>query len=426
MKKILILIMLGRLLSSAYAGDAGSLTDKALVPFEVLKKSASVSINNGGYGSDITAHPTKYDHFYGVTDRGPNAKYTDKNGKKGKIFPVPEYIPRIGLFKFQSGKAILVRQIILKRPDGTPISGLPNEKGTGGTGEVPWDTKMNVLRYDNYGIDSEGIVAMKDGTFWLSDEYGPHMVHFDANGVEIGRINPFPHDKRTIHNLPLEFKNRRANRGMEGLALSGDETTLVGVMQSTMYHSRKMKSDIVRIVSVDIKSGKIKQYIYKQNKKNLSLSGIANIQGDDYYIIERDGKMPLKEKDAIKQIYKISLSDDYNIENIHSEGSIVQNEKLGLTIDGLTLEEYREKYGWDKLALYGVKPVRKTLVLDLVKDLNYPHDKLEGIWVKNDGTIGVINDDDFAVDSAKGKVIQKYIDNEKNIVDKTMVYIVKP
>ena len=57
---------------------------------------------------------------------------------------------------------------------------------------------------------------MNDGTFWVSDEYGPHIVHYDANGKEIGRINPFVNDVRNTFTLPQEFSYRRANRGMEG------------------------------------------------------------------------------------------------------------------------------------------------------------------------------------------------------------------
>lgn len=41
---------------------------------------------------------------------------------------------------------------------------------------------MAVLETDRYGLDSEGLVALKDGTFWVSDEYGPHIIHFDTTG----------------------------------------------------------------------------------------------------------------------------------------------------------------------------------------------------------------------------------------------------
>ena len=37
-----------------------------------------------------------------------------------------------------------------------------------------------MLPKDPNGYDSEGLVALKDGTFWVSDEYGPFITHFDG------------------------------------------------------------------------------------------------------------------------------------------------------------------------------------------------------------------------------------------------------
>lgn len=39
---------------------------------------------------------------------------------------------------------------------------------------------------------------------------------------------------RNTFTLPQEFSYRRANRGMEGLTITPDQKTLVGIMQSTM------------------------------------------------------------------------------------------------------------------------------------------------------------------------------------------------
>ncbi|WP_231908910.1 esterase-like activity of phytase family protein [Marinomonas sp. TW1] len=119
-------------------------------------------------------------------------------------------------------------------------------------------------------------MALKDGTFWVSDEYGPHMVHYDANGVEIGRINAFKMDSRNTFNLPAVFQHRRANRGMEGLAITPDEQTLVGIMQSTMRNPDKaaQKGDLTRIVTVNLQTGKTEQYLYRQEKNENSNSEI--------------------------------------------------------------------------------------------------------------------------------------------------------
>lgn len=97
------------------------------VPYQVLLKTADgVEIQNGGYGSDACAHPTDSSLFYLITDRGPNIDYTGEQGK-GKLFPVPEYSPRIGLFRMEKdGSVSLVKEIILKTPEGKSITGLPN------------------------------------------------------------------------------------------------------------------------------------------------------------------------------------------------------------------------------------------------------------------------------------------------------------
>lgn len=66
------------------------------------------------------------------------------------------------------------------------------------TGETPVDLNGTVLAPSDHGLDSEGLVAMPDGTFWVSDEYGPFIVHFDANGKELERLSPFACFRRTL------------------------------------------------------------------------------------------------------------------------------------------------------------------------------------------------------------------------------------
>lgn len=409
-----------------------------------VKTNKTFEIRNGGYGSDMVAHPENNNQFYALTDRGPNAKYKGSYGK-GKKFPTPEYTPRIGLFELQEDASIImIKQILLKRPTGKNISGLPNSSALGGTGETPYnakgevilldmkkayDKKTNPIKVDDYGLDGEGLVALKDGTFWVSDEYGPHMVHFDAQGIELERINAFENDKRTKVNLPAEYKNRRPNRGMEGLASSLDEKLLVGIMQSTLYNpSKKVKKlNLIRIVSINPKNGKTAQYLYKQEKAQNSNSGIVASGENTYYVIERDGSFlkggPKKANNkAQKHVYEIDLSKGTNLESIKESANIKQDEKLGLMIEGKTLEEFVLQEGWQKLLAYGIKPVSKKLILDMVKEVQYPHDKMEGLWLMKNGYIGVLNDDDFSTWSTKGKLHAKTLGTGK--VDSNTLYIV--
>ena len=87
-------------------GYASVSKNGAAVPYRVLLKTADgVEIQNGGYGSDGCAHPADSSLFYLITDRGPNIDYEGASGK-GKLFPVPEYSPRIGLFRMEKGGTV--------------------------------------------------------------------------------------------------------------------------------------------------------------------------------------------------------------------------------------------------------------------------------------------------------------------------------
>ena len=86
----------------------------------------------------------------------------------------------------------------------------------------------NPLTPSDHGLDSEGLVAMPDGTFWVSDEYGPFVVHFDAKGKELERLSPFN------GTLPKELSLRSPNEGMEGLTITPDGAMLVGIVQSAL------------------------------------------------------------------------------------------------------------------------------------------------------------------------------------------------
>lgn len=435
------------------------------LPYSVLDAShinaaypeQKLEIRGGGYGSGAAAHPTNAKQFYVLTDRGPNADFDGIAGK-GKQFLVPNYTPSIGLFELQAdSKIIKVKEIILKDSNGNPISGLPNPKAFGGTNEVPYDVHgqpmtvnpqlpfdavSNPIKTDINGLDPEGLAALQDGSFWVSDEYGPHLVHYDANGVEIARINAFANDERNnvmVEGkpilLPTEFTKRRANRGMEALTITPDQTTLVGIMESSMDNPDKSGrlSSLVRMVTINLVSGQIAQYLYRLDNAAHVTSGIVALNDHEFYLIEHDRKFPLQDKSAQKLIYKIDIAQATDIETIANDKSVKQNDRLGLTVNGQTLEQLiaEDEENWQMLENTNITPVKKTLVVDVLASLEYPHDKLEGLWLRQDGSLGLLNDDDFAMTDTdiinpKSSVEQKYLDKEKTIEDANRLYIVMP
>lgn len=362
-----------------------------------------VKVYNGGYGSAISSVDNQI--FYIMTDRGPNIDGTESDVK---IFSNPEFTPQIGKFRLSGETLELMSVIYMKNASSQKITGLPNPIGVGGTGERALDTKGNVLHNDAYGLDPEGLVAMKDGSFWVSDEYGPHLVHFDANGKEIDRINPFN------NKMPQVFKKRRSNRGMEGLTITPDGKYLVGIMQSPLYNPDskvKKTAAICRILFYELATGKCREYLYALDNTNMANSEIAAITDNTFLVLERDGNLPGQDT-CDKKIYKINVSDATDITTADAAGKLIG----GKTIEQCTTQE---------IAAAGIKVVTKELAFDIMSIPHYPHDKPEGIVILNNNLIGIINDDDFGIGGVgayQGKVMPWL----NNTVDKNIMYFVKP
>ncbi|WP_425235675.1 esterase-like activity of phytase family protein [Ulvibacterium sp.] len=426
MKKVLFFLALVILISSCeLIEDHIGTPDPGVPPKSVLQKNVQyplpfnvlgtlendVEIRNGGFGSAATAHPTHGGEFYAITDRGPNTNFLD-----GKKFPVSDYTPRIGHYAVNSdAEIVLLEEILLKDPYGNPISGIPNPEGKGATGEIPYDIAGNQISFDDFGMDAEGLVALKDGTFWVSDEYGPHIVHYSATGVELERISPIGvNEGNGGRKLPAVYAKRRANRGMEGLAITPDERVLVGLMQSTMHNPESIRADITRIVTLDLYTGSTKQYLYRQEKANLSNSEIVALSSTKFLVVERDGNFAGAEA-AQKHIYKIDVSGATDVSGDDDAA------EFGLMIDGKTIEQS----SWEELDAAGIVPVNKELVADLVALNGYPHDKLEGFWLIDNHTIGCLNDDDFAVsdEDGDGTIEQKILPGTDD-VDASSLYLI--
>lgn len=340
-----------------------------------------------GYGSSIDADPQNPNRFYGLTDRGPNAD----GGENIKIFLQPGFTPSIGHFEIQANGTIKkLRDIPLKDANGKPLTGLPNPKGYGTSKETVVDANKRPLQRDITGIDSEGLAVMKDGTFWVSDEYGPHIVHFDRNGFELERMSPRG-VQTNGRRLPAVLGHLRPNRGMEGLTTTPSNRVLVGIMQSALHNPGKAEvknESVTRIVSFDLATGKTKQYLYRQGGNYWKNSEIRAIDEHRFLVDEHNGK-------NVKHVYLIDLRGATDV----SDPADSEN---GLKVNGKAIEENT----WEELAAAGIKPVSKTLVSDVKKDVDFQSSKFEGMWVADGGkTLWIINDDDFGIDSTDNHTI---------------------
>jgi hypothetical protein len=370
----------------------------------------TTELSGEGYGSSLAAAPGRKGYFYGLTDRGPNADAPDGNKSETDL----GFTPQIGLFHLVDGKAELVRTVTLKGPralGGVRYSGRPPHdtkeviddvaatNAAGGT-PVPVDR-------DPYGYDSEGLVALPDGTFWVSDEYGPYLTHFDAAGYELGRLTPYRDSPdnayhRILGHLPAELANRTTNKGMEGLTVTPDGSTLVGVMQSALQQpdlgGTKAKNVApTRIVTVDLRSYRSKQYLYlldDPDDTGDAASEITALSATRFLVDERDGDFaPF----AHKTLYEVDVDGATDVS--------------GLTVGGKSPEALVGKAGTDEalaaLTAAGVRVAQKQPYLEvgtLVSQLDptgafFGHDKVEGVATVDGGrTLYLSDDDDFGID----------------------------
>lgn len=366
-----------------------------------------VQIGGSGFGSAVAAVPHTHDQYYGLTDRGPNVDGPNST----KIEPLPGFTPSIGRFRLVGGKAVLLQTIPLRAKDGHRLNGQVNPAAS--TNETITDLAGNVLPASQYGLDSEGLVAMPDGTFYVSDEYGPFIVHFDRHGREIGRFSP------QAGTLPAELGHRTPNKGMEGLTVTPDGRTLVGIMQSALTQSDSTakigKIPLVRIVTIDLRTKAVHEYPYllqDPDDTSSAVSEITALSSTRFLIDERDGDF---EPGAFKRLYVADLAGATDIGPAATVPGATYSSALGLTVGGRSLEALVGKATTDQAAATlqaaHITPATKTLKLDLgalLTSLNpkgafFGHDKVEGVAAIDGGRKLVIsNDSDFGIAGTTG------------------------
>lgn len=374
--------------------------------------------------------------FYMIPDRGPNADAVAKAnvdpapGQNLRPFKLPDYQARIVKVELDNTiPSITLREddfIWLYEKDGvTPISGKGNIPGTD---EVPvtyvddtyytsqdyHDTVADVwysaLDYDPYGGDFEGILKDKEGNFWMCDEYRPAIYKFAPDGILIERYVPegngalggMPAGTYGAETLPEVYSKRWANRGFEGIAYDTAENIIYAFIQSPMYNpnsSTKNNSDIIRILGVDLEGTPVAEYVYllERNRDAGYALGRVDKIGDACYVgnkqfvvLERDSSIP-DEEDGKKYIFTVDLNGATNI-----LGTELSNKMTSTGPDDKTLEMYTA----DDLVEADVQVAHKTKLLNLPSIGYMPSDKAEGIAYLPDGTLVVMNDNDFGLPGA--------------------------
>jgi len=315
-------------------------------------------VDLGGIGSDIYPAGRKGE-FWTVTDRGPNGQMA-VDGKKRRTFAVPGFDPAIVKIRVSGSTVKLLDAIPVTTSSGKSVTSLSNQKGRD---EAPYSYDAKTpLSYNPNGVDTEGIVRAKDGSFWLADEYGPSLIHVSARGKVLTRyvpkgLNLTGTDYPVVEALPSILLHRKVNRGFEGLAQlpGGDLVMAVQSPLSVPDEDAGEASLTTRLLRFSPKKRAVTaEYAYRfdpvsvvdpgeDDTSELKISSVVAVGRDRLLVEERTDKA------ARLQVVRLSRSADI----------------LGGKWDDATTSPSLEQL--DDPAASGVPVLRKRLVVDLGK-----------------------------------------------------------
>lgn len=336
--------------------------------------------------------------FYAIADRGPNGRITIGKNRR-RTFAVPEYNPTIYKISLLGDRIQITDRTPILTTSNQAVTGLPNTIND----EVPYSYNGQTrLQLNPNGLDPEGLARATDGTFWVSDEYSPSVAHIAPDGKVVHRLIPAgmtlsaDTDVRPV--LPAIYAKRRRNRGFEGLTISQDGKSLFIALQSPLDFPSKdigRASRTIRLLVVDTqKLMPVAEYAYvaelassfgANNQGKMKIGDLAFVNPTTLLVVERTNK--------VAHIYQIDLSGATNI--LGTRWSDLQNTTQAL--EALTPAQ---------LAINGISPVSKSLILDLSQIPDMPK-KIEGLTIVNQRAIALGNDNDFGFDrfDANGRAV---------------------
>ena len=377
-----------------------------------------------GLGSGAFARADEPNTVYTLTDRGVNINCRDAETVTGavicpddasatsKIFPFMDFSPAIVKFTLdqEAGTATVAEVIELKDQNGNGITGLSNLVMPD-SGERGFDIDGNEITYTPNGMDTEALVKLADGTFWIGEEYAASLAHIDADGTVLKRLVPAGWEEmfegagyEVEAVLPEILQKRYPNRGVESIGVNPDETQLYFIMQNPLANPDKSAytgSRNVRIFKMEIDNpANIEEYLYVMDMPQTftadSSSKISDVKISEMLAIGDDEILILERISKTTKFYKINLTGATQVD---------------ATYDDAATEPSLENGDHNAIAL------TKTLVFDSAAYGGTFPTKIEGIAPLGDDKYFLVNDNDFGIygEGIMGKIVEFDVNNPANL-----------
>ncbi|KLO16353.1 hypothetical protein SCHPADRAFT_901583 [Schizopora paradoxa] len=257
--------------------------NKGLVAFGLIPSNATESTGDtiGGIGSAIAfkrgTFMSNTDGTFSGTltvqpDRGFNVDGTvDYQGRQFDIdFVLTPYYGTADLSfddALQTLSLTYIRTLLYTERNDTKTTGLDALAVRAADSGFPQDPTADPplpipsQSFNRLTLDCEGLVLNADGTFWMSDEYGPYIYRFASDGSLIQVISPpdaiLPMVKNKLNFTSMNDPDtgRAGNQGFEGLTVSPNGNTLFALLQSATIQdggNKKSTSRFTRLLSYDV------------------------------------------------------------------------------------------------------------------------------------------------------------------------------
>ena len=304
-----------------------------------------------GSGSGMTVDPQSWRR----TDAGYEGQFVLLPDRGYNVAGTTDYHSRINkiTIRFTPGKtsqdgvvATLADTVLLTDAAGNPLTGLDPEAGgvrpaAGGFPDMP------VARNGKIALDPEAIVRLADGSYFVSDEYGPYIYRFSAEGKMLSAIRPpdafIPIRKGAQHfgsnnpgpgasePVPVNPETgRQNNQGFEGMALTPDGKTLAVILQSatrqdggntpaTRHHTRILMYDVADPAAAKLKAEHVVPLPhFKAGDRTLvaAQSELAALTDTLFLLLSRDSGNGQGMKGATSLYRRIDLLDIGKATNI--------------------------------------------------------------------------------------------------------------
>lgn len=189
--------------------------------------------------------------MYALPDRGYNVTgTTDYRPRFNTIaLSFTPYAGSAATSQQNQVSATLADTTLFREADGTVLTGLDPQPRTGVRAATATLPVLPQAYNGKVSLDPEGIVHLADGSFFISDEYGPYIYHFSPTGTMLSAIQP-PRALLPYRNGAIDFSSnnpatgqptptpadpttgRQNNQGLEGLAVTPDQKHLAALLQS--------------------------------------------------------------------------------------------------------------------------------------------------------------------------------------------------